>query len=69
MGEFFHMGGYAAFVWPAYIASALGVGGLAFMIWRRGRALSRRLKALEEAQTRLDAVRPAAAAPDEPPAP
>jgi heme exporter protein D len=52
MDEFFHMGGYAAFVWPAYLASALGVGGLAFFIWRRGRTLARRLKSLEDAAAR-----------------
>lgn len=67
MDDFFHMGGYAAFVWPAYLASFLGVGGLAFFIWRRGRSLARRLKALEDAAARP--VDPAAfAAPaDNPP--
>lgn len=49
MDAFFHMGGYAAFVWPAYIASALGLGGIAFAIWRRGRRLARRLRDLESA--------------------
>jgi heme exporter protein D len=47
MSEFFAMGGYAAYVWPAYAATALVLGGLAFLIWRRGRDLKRRIKAFE----------------------
>lgn len=47
MEDFLQMGGYGAYVWPAYAVSALGLGGLAFHVWRRGRALVRRLKALE----------------------
>jgi heme exporter protein D len=34
MAEFFHMGGYAAYVWPAYGAAALGLGGLVVWCWR-----------------------------------
>lgn len=37
------MGGYAAFVWPAYAVSALGLGGLVVSVWRRRLALRRRL--------------------------
>ena len=51
MADFLHMGGYAAYVWPAYAVSALGLGGLVFAIWRRGRDLARRLDA---AQKRLE---------------
>ncbi|NOX83642.1 MAG: heme exporter protein CcmD [Alphaproteobacteria bacterium] len=43
MSEFLQMGGYARFVWPAYIVSALVIGGLSLAIWRRGRALQRQL--------------------------
>ncbi len=43
MSEFFAMGGYAAYVWPAYAVSAIVIAGLAFAIWRRGRDLKRRL--------------------------
>lgn len=43
MTAFFEMGGYAQYVWPAYGASALVIGGLAVAIWRRGRTLQRRL--------------------------
>src|SRR3981189_2574060 len=32
------MGGYAAFVWPAYGIAAAGLGGLAIYSWRRHRA-------------------------------
>ncbi|SNT72316.1 heme exporter protein CcmD [Amphiplicatus metriothermophilus] len=42
------MGGHAAFVWPAYAVSALGLGGLAFFIWRRDSRVRARLRALEE---------------------
>ncbi len=65
METFFHMGGYAAYVWPAYIVSALGLGGLAFHTWRRGWMLARRLKAIEAAR-RSDSA--AADAPPSPPA-
>ena len=47
------MGGYAAFVWPAY-AVALGVlGGLAWHSWRRYRASTAALEELQrEPRTR-----------------
>jgi heme exporter protein D len=32
------MGGYAAFVWPAYGVAAVVLGGLALASWRRYRA-------------------------------
>ncbi|GAB4521809.1 MAG: hypothetical protein Kow00133_08990 [Amphiplicatus sp.] len=54
MSEFFHMGGYAAFVWPAYAVSALGLGGLAYFIWRRDRRTRARLRALEERRAQGD---------------
>lgn len=47
MSEFFAMGGYAAFVWPAYGASAMVIAGLSFAIWRRGQILKKRLAARE----------------------
>ena len=51
MDAFLHyldMGGYAAFVWPAYGASALGLGIATLwtvIAWRRAKA---RLAALEQ---------------------
>ena len=48
MHEFLKMGGYAAYVWPAYAVSVLAIGGLAYTIWRRGRALQRKLKELDD---------------------
>jgi heme exporter protein D len=43
------MGGYAAFVWPAY-AVALGVlGGIAVQSWRRYRGSIRELDRLQRA--------------------
>lgn len=47
MSEFFAMGGYAAYVWPAYIIAAATIGGMAIRTvtqWRRARD---RLRALE----------------------
>jgi heme exporter protein D len=35
---YFAMGGYAAFVWPAYAVAAVVLGGLALHSWRRYRA-------------------------------
>jgi len=42
MSEFFAMGGYAAFVWTAYAAAALGLAGLGLASWKRMRALEER---------------------------
>jgi heme exporter protein D len=39
------MGGYAAFVWPAYAVAVIVLGGLAAMSWRRYRAVRRELDA------------------------
>ena len=48
MSDFFNMGGYAAYIWPAYAASALGLGVATvwtLVAWRRAKA---RLAALEK---------------------
>lgn len=48
MGEFFRMGGYAAYVWPAYgLAAAVLVGMLVASLasWRSRRTLLDRLEA------------------------
>lgn len=47
MSEFLAMGGYAAYVWPAYIIAVATIGGMAVQTvlqWRRARD---RLRALE----------------------
>lgn len=52
MSEFFHMSGYAFYVWTSY---ALGVGALLFNVWwarrhlARARAEARRRLAMREA--------------------
>ena len=54
MSEFLHMGGYAAFVWPAYIAVTTVVLVLGIQSWRRQKALTAeaaRLKAAISAGT------------------
>jgi heme exporter protein D len=41
------MGGYAAFVWPAYAIAAVVLGGLALYSWRRHRQSARLLARLQ----------------------
>lgn len=58
MSEFFAMDGYAAFVWPAYGLTLLGVGGLVLWTARaRSAAAARlaRLQALETIPAEIDA--------------
>jgi heme exporter protein D len=38
LATYFAMGGYAAFVWPAYATAAAVLGGLTLQSWRRYRA-------------------------------
>jgi heme exporter protein D len=48
MTEFFAMGGYAAFVWPAYGAAAIVLGGFTVNAVARYRSAARELDALQE---------------------
>ena len=41
------MGGYAAFVWPAYAVALAVLGGMALQSWRRYRASLRDLDRLQ----------------------
>ena len=41
------MGGYAAFVWPAYGVALVVLGGIALESWRRYRASVRKLDQLQ----------------------
>ena len=45
--QWFAMGGYAAFVWPAYGIAAIVLGGLAAHAWRRHRHSARLLAQLQ----------------------
>ena len=47
MAHWLAMGGYAAFVWPAYGLTAIVLGGLALHCWRRHRQSSAALAGLE----------------------
>jgi heme exporter protein D len=47
MSEFFAMGGYAAYVWPAYVFAAAAIGGMAIQTIREWRRARERLRALE----------------------
>ncbi len=42
------MGGYAAYVWPAYALTAVVLGGLAFQSWRRYRDGTRSVERLQQ---------------------
>jgi len=47
--EFLRMGGYAAFVWPAYAVTAAGMAGL---LWHSLRAYRRARRAVAALQAR-----------------
>jgi len=42
------MGGYAAFVWPAYGVTLLGLGAIVALTWRAYRQARARLAAVEK---------------------
>ncbi len=44
--DFLYMGGYAGFVWPAFLATAALMAGLAGLSRRRQREVARRLEEL-----------------------
>lgn len=51
VSEFFAMGGYAAYVWPAYGASLIGIVGavaVTLSAWRRTRAELALLESLKD---------------------
>jgi heme exporter protein D len=47
IGHYLAMGGYAAFVWPAYGVALAVLGGLAWQSWWRYRASSNMLERLQ----------------------
>jgi heme exporter protein D len=49
MSQFLAMGGYAGYVWPAWVAAVLVTGGFTFAAIRRHRAALRALALLEGA--------------------
>jgi heme exporter protein D len=46
-GNYLAMGGYAAFVWPAYGVALAVLGGFAWYSWRRYRASAEVLEKLQ----------------------
>jgi heme exporter protein D len=48
VSSFFAMGGYGAFIWPAYGVSLVGLLAIVWQSWAAWRAANKRLKALEE---------------------
>jgi heme exporter protein D len=49
---FFDMGGYAAYVWPAYTVSIIALAGLAFLSWREMKRAERLVDLSEKAGRR-----------------
>jgi heme exporter protein D len=47
LASYFAMGGYAAFVWPAYAVAAVVLGGLAWQSRRHYRASQDALRSVE----------------------
>ncbi|MGE5270876.1 MAG: heme exporter protein CcmD [Thiohalocapsa sp.] len=47
IGDWVAMGGYAAFVWPAYAVAGCLLGGLALHSWQRHRRSARELVRLQ----------------------
>ena len=47
MVHFFAMGGYGAYVWPAYGASLIGIGGILWATLRNYSRAKRQLSRLE----------------------
>ena len=47
MAQWFAMGGYAAFVWPAYALTLIVLGGMALASWRRYRRSEAELARLQ----------------------
>jgi len=50
MQEFFNMGGYAAFVWPSYLVTAVVMVGLLIASTGKRKSAEAALAALEEKQ-------------------
>jgi heme exporter protein D len=48
VGGYLAMGGYAAFVWPAYGVALAVLGGLAIQSWRRYRQSTAMLERLQQ---------------------
>ena len=48
MNDFLAMGGYGAFIWPAYGVSALALIGIVWQSWAAWRTAKKKLDALEQ---------------------
>ncbi len=57
LSEFFAMGGYAAFVWPAYGVAVVVLAGMVIESLRRVRTAEAELRALEDAMPRRSSRR------------
>lgn len=64
MADFFAMGGYAAYVWPAYALAALVMVGILVASIRELRSREATLKALEGSRPARRRSRREAAGPD-----
>ena len=48
ISSYFAMGGYADYVWPAYVLAAVVIAGLLIVSWNGLKARERELKLLQE---------------------
>ena len=48
ISSYFAMGGYAGYVWPAYVLAAAVIAGLLIVSWRGLKARERELKILQD---------------------
>ncbi|MGQ0741845.1 MAG: heme exporter protein CcmD [Alphaproteobacteria bacterium] len=52
MESLLHMGGYGAFVWPAYAASLFALGGAIALTWSAHARMRRMVERLESGKRR-----------------
>ncbi|MHA1597171.1 MAG: heme exporter protein CcmD [Alphaproteobacteria bacterium] len=50
MQEFFNMGGYASFIWPSYLVTAVVMVGLLVVSIRKRKSVEAALAALQQTQ-------------------
>jgi len=55
--SFLSMGGYAAFVWPAFAFAALVLTGLFLASWREAKAREAELESLPPGERRVERAR------------
>ncbi len=52
MSAFFSMGGYAAFVWPCYLLTAVAMAWIGYTSWKKAKTSAETLALLSEQDQR-----------------